>query len=237
MVKMNARRRRTRGALLGVGLALGLAAPASAQWFGGFEPERPIPPQGIARMLAARGFTDISRPRFDGEVYTVEGTNRLGDRVRLTIDAFDGDIVGRTRFARAGEPFGAAPIPPRDVGRGPAASEEPVAAREPFGPAEPPRASGPQPEPPARKQAATPRPARASEAKPAQARVSPPAPAPVAAAPKPQAPNAGKPAAVAARSATPVRIIGGVTPLDPNQPTAARQAAAEPPASPEAPPL
>src|SRR5215204_715172 len=120
---------RIRHSLLSATAAFWLVAtPASAQWFGGFAGEAPIPPQGVMRMLANRGFSEVTRPRFDGEVYRVEATNRFGERIRWTIDAFDGDIVDRKRLARVDEPFGDAMIPPRNVGRGGFAPEEPVAA-------------------------------------------------------------------------------------------------------------
>ena len=170
-----ARRRRTLVVAAGAGLAFWLAAaPASAQWFGGFEAERPIPPQGIVRMLMGRGFSGITRPRFDGEVYTVEGINRSGERVRLTIDAFDGDIVGRTRLAHAGPPDEESLVPPRDVGRGRIEPDEPFAP--PPAQVEIPRTArlgepaapqAPRSEPPVRKPPATRSPPRPSEAAPA----------------------------------------------------------------------
>ena len=50
------------GGLFGASLA-----PAAAQWYGGL-PEGPIPPGNIVRSLMNRGFVDIGRPRFDGDV-------------------------------------------------------------------------------------------------------------------------------------------------------------------------
>lgn len=238
-----ARRRRTLVVAAGAGLAFWLAAaPASAQWFGGFEAERPIPPQGIVRMLMGRGFSGITRPRFDGEVYTVDGINRSGERVRLTIDAFDGDIVGRTRLAHAGPPDEGSLVPPRDVGRGRIEPDEPFAP--PPAQVEIPRTArlgepaapqAPRSEPPVRKPPATRSPPRPSEAAPAQPR---PAPAPAVAAPKTQAPSTGGSAKTAAApAAAPVRVIGGVTPLNPDQPAPAKPASPEPEATPETPPL
>jgi hypothetical protein len=243
--RLGARRSRTLGVLMGVGLTFWLTAtPAPAQWFGGFEADAPIPPQGIVRMLTARGFSGITRPRFDGEVYRVEGVNRYGERVRLTIDAYDGDIVGRTRLAHAGEPLEDGLIPPRDVGGRIAPEEEPFAALPPPAPAGKPQAPSQQQalrsEPQVRSRPATtqslPRP---SEARPAQPRISPPAPAPVVAAPKPSAPAKDKPTESAgARFAAPVRVIGGVTPLTPDQSGTAKPASPEPAvAAPETPPL
>ena len=240
-------RRRMLGVFAGAGLALWLAAaPASAQWFGGFEADAPIPPQGVVRMLVGRGFSEVTRPRFDGEVYHFEGTNRFGERVRLTIDAYDGDIVDRTRLAHAGPPVEGSLVPPQNVGRGRSEPQEPlppssVQVEKPrtakLG--EPAGQQGPRSEPPVRKSAATRALPPPSEARPVQPRVAPSAPAPAVAAPKPPPPNTSKSTETAATTAAPpVRVIGGVTPLNLDQPGTTKPTTPEPPAAtPETPPL
>ena len=137
---------------------------ATAQGFyvGGFYdfgPPAPISPRSVAYRLQDRGFTEISRPRFDGEAYVVEATNPVGARVRLFVDARDGLVIGRQRLdtpfypsarparpgygwteedlqprrtARAGE----APIPPGTIPDGARMARPPVgppadAGREP----------------------------------------------------------------------------------------------------------
>jgi hypothetical protein len=107
-------RRLARAALVAATLGLVPAAPASAQWFG----TGPIPPGQIVASLMRSGFLDIGRPRFDGAVYVVEGTNARGLRVRLVIDAFDGGVISRTRLD-------APLLPPREVGRDRAARVDP----------------------------------------------------------------------------------------------------------------
>ncbi|HEX8168008.1 MAG TPA: hypothetical protein VF601_19745 [Beijerinckiaceae bacterium] len=94
--------------LLGTSLGAG-STPASAQWFGMLD-AGPIPPGAIVRSLMRRGFLEIGRPRFTGETYVVEGVNARGQRLRLVIDAFDGDVIARTRLD-------APLLPPADVGR------------------------------------------------------------------------------------------------------------------------
>jgi hypothetical protein len=234
---------RPRRLLAGAALAFWLAAgSASAQWFGGYSDNAPIPPQGIARMLASRGFSDVTRPRFDGEVYRVDATNRFGERVRITVDAFDGDIIDRKRLARMDEPFGGPLLPPQNVGRGGPMIEEPplpprTAPIETLRPDKPAafrqqQAARTEPSQPLRKPTSLP--PRPSEAQPAQPRVAPPA----VAAPKRDVPRA-KPvetAAAPAAASKPVRVIGGVTPLNPAQSATAQPASPEPPATPEATP-
>lgn len=99
---MSVRRRsispRLFGAAIFMSAALG-SQPLAAQWFGAFITEGPIPPQRILSQLRGRGFSDISRPRFDGSVYLIEALNPWGLRVRLVIDAYDGEIVERHRLA------------------------------------------------------------------------------------------------------------------------------------------
>ena len=117
-------RRRKAGLFAACGVAAWLAAvPASAQWFGGYgyaPPERPIPPHGIVRILSSRGFLEITPPRFAGDVYVVDAMNRFGERLRLTIDAYEGGVVARRRLAHGGPHPGPAPGPayagPPDTG-------------------------------------------------------------------------------------------------------------------------
>lgn len=72
-----------------------LATPASAQWFG---PEAmvgapdPINPGEVIRLLARRGYDEFTRPRFTGGSYVVDATDRRGDRVRVVVDAHEGEI-------------------------------------------------------------------------------------------------------------------------------------------------
>lgn len=96
--------------LLGVAaLALAAATPAQAQYFDPFD--EVISPRSIVWRLNDRGFTEISRPRFDGRAYVVEAESPRGGRVRLIVDARDGAVLGRVRLdtllpppARIGRP-------------------------------------------------------------------------------------------------------------------------------------
>ncbi|HEX8663541.1 MAG TPA: hypothetical protein VF744_05880 [Beijerinckiaceae bacterium] len=85
------------------------ATSASAQWGWGL-PAGPIPPGAIVRSLMNRGFIEIGRPRLAGDAYVVEGVNARGQRLRLVIDAYDGDLISRTRLD-------APLLPPAEVGR------------------------------------------------------------------------------------------------------------------------
>jgi len=102
--------------LLGASLA-----PASAQWLGAL-PEGPIPPGSIVRSLMSRGFLEVGRPRFTGDVYIVEGVNARGMRLRLIVDAYDGSLVSRTRLDER-------LLPPGDVGGDRLARVEPFRGR------------------------------------------------------------------------------------------------------------
>jgi hypothetical protein len=196
--------------VIGAGL-LGLCQSAEAQF--AFA-EEVLPPRVVAWRLADRGFTGLSRPRFDGRVYVVDAVSPNGVPVRLFVDPGAGAIVGRQRlgppetYARLERPapgFGwteddagprraLRPFPPED---GPD-------ARLPRRPAvEPPRADlnpdGVNPEsvgrPVAPRKVARATPARPPEMKPAH-RVSPEAPAPklpAAQAAKPDANTDAKP--------------------------------------------
>jgi hypothetical protein len=57
-----------------------------------------LPPRVVAWRLAARGFTGLSRPRFDGRVYLVEAVSPTGVPVRLFVDPTAGAIVDRQRI-------------------------------------------------------------------------------------------------------------------------------------------
>jgi hypothetical protein len=74
---------------------LALCQDASAQF--AFEDEI-LPPRVIAWRLADRGFSDVSRPRFDGRVYVVDAVSPTGAPMRLFVDPAAGAIVGRQRL-------------------------------------------------------------------------------------------------------------------------------------------
>lgn len=95
--------------LLGMAAMTLAAAPAQAQYFDPFD--EVISPRSIVWRLNDRGFTEISRPRFDGRAYVVEAESPRGGRVRLIVDARDGAVLGRVRLdtplmppARIGRP-------------------------------------------------------------------------------------------------------------------------------------
>ena len=67
-------------------------------------PERLIPPRAIVHRLQDQGFSEIARPRFDGTAYVIDATNSAGARVRLFVDARDGDLIGRRRLDGLAEP-------------------------------------------------------------------------------------------------------------------------------------
>ncbi|MCJ2091552.1 hypothetical protein MKK67_03365 [Methylobacterium sp. J-072] len=93
-----ARRATTRAlcaVLLSGGAMLGLCRGASAQF--AFEDDI-LPPRIIAWRLADRGFSGLSRPRFDGRVYVVDAVSPTGVPVRLFVDPAAGAIVGRQRI-------------------------------------------------------------------------------------------------------------------------------------------
>lgn len=82
-------------ALLSGGTLIGLVSGASAQF--AYE-EEVLPPRVVAWRLADRGFTGLSRPRFDGRVYVVEAVSPTGVPVRLFVDPTAGAIVDRQRI-------------------------------------------------------------------------------------------------------------------------------------------
>ena len=51
-----------------------------------------------ARLFAERGFSGVSRPRFDGRVYVVDAVSPTGVPMRLFVDPAAGAIVGRQRI-------------------------------------------------------------------------------------------------------------------------------------------
>lgn len=75
--------------------AAGFAQTASAQF--AFE-EAVLPPRVVAWRLADRGFSGLTRPRYDGRVYVVEAVDPAGVPVRLFLDPAGGAIVGRQRL-------------------------------------------------------------------------------------------------------------------------------------------
>lgn len=81
--------------LLAGGITLGLGQSASAQF--AFD-DAVLPPRVIAWRLADRGFSGMTRPRYDGRVYVVEAVNPAGIPVRLFVDPEGGAIVGRQRL-------------------------------------------------------------------------------------------------------------------------------------------
>lgn len=82
--------------LLSAGLVLGTGAAASAQGFAGtFFDDDILPPRVVAWRLADRGFTNLSRPRFDGRVYVVDAVGPAGLPVRLVLDPATGAIINR----------------------------------------------------------------------------------------------------------------------------------------------
>lgn len=89
--------------LLSAGLLL-TGAPfvtgtAQAQGFGRtFFEDDVLPPRVIAWRLADRGFSGVSRPRFDGRFYLVDAISPAGLPVRLVLDPMTGGIVGRERM-------------------------------------------------------------------------------------------------------------------------------------------
>ncbi|WP_438344553.1 hypothetical protein [Methylorubrum populi] len=96
-----------------------------------FEESGLLPPREVVDDLRDRGFSEIARPRYDGRNYRVEATSPRGQRVRLVVDAREGDVIGR-------EPLGV--YYPSDRGR-PAApgygwTEEDMRPRRPIREAE-----------------------------------------------------------------------------------------------------
>jgi hypothetical protein len=76
-------------------IGLGICQDARAQF--AFD-EEVLPPRVVAWRLADRGFTGLSRPRFDGRVYVVDAISPGGVPVRLFIDPAAGAIIGQRRL-------------------------------------------------------------------------------------------------------------------------------------------
>ncbi len=224
-----------RAALLSAGLIVAGAGAANAQGFARtFFEDDVLPPRVIAWRLADRGFTGLSRPRFDGRVYLVDAVSPAGMPVRIVVDPTSGAIVGRERmpgpdlYARLERP----PVRSMpgygwtedDVARPlqPAPYEPGAAARQPRRPgleaARPPESNplGLNPESsrrvdPPRKVART-GPAKVPE-KPSLAKVSPAAPVPKAAPEVVQpTPEATTPAASANPPAEPKPVAAAAAP-------------------------
>ena len=92
---MNRSYRRLRAGLAACALLIGAADAARAQYA---YDDAIMPPRAVAWRLSERGFSGMSRPRFDGRAYIVEAFNPMGARVRLFVDARDGAILGRQRL-------------------------------------------------------------------------------------------------------------------------------------------
>ncbi|MBB2960680.1 hypothetical protein [Methylobacterium sp. R2-1] len=60
-----------------------------------FEEDGLLPPREVVDDLRDRGFTEIARPRYDGRNYRVEATSPRGQRLRLVVDAREGEVIGR----------------------------------------------------------------------------------------------------------------------------------------------
>jgi hypothetical protein len=89
------------GAVALASMVAGLsAAPARAQFFGGFfdipprsQPDEAMPGAIVARRLAARGLYLIGPMQRNGGVYLADVRDRGGHRRRLVIDAYSGGIL------------------------------------------------------------------------------------------------------------------------------------------------
>ncbi len=53
-------------------------------------------PRQIARQVHRQGFRDIRNIRARGDVYVLRAEGRRGIPVRLVVDAFSGEVIGRT---------------------------------------------------------------------------------------------------------------------------------------------
>lgn len=87
--------RTLRAGFMSVLALVGASAGARAQF--AFEDEV-LPPRVVAWRLADRGFSGLSRPRFDGRVYVVEAVSPTGMPLRLFVDPGSGRIIGRQRL-------------------------------------------------------------------------------------------------------------------------------------------
>lgn len=97
-----------------------------------FEEDGLLPPREVVDELRDRGFTEIARPRYDGRHYRVEATSPRGQRMRLVVDAREGDVIGR-------EPLGGVYYPServRPAAPGYGWTEDDMRARRPIREAE-----------------------------------------------------------------------------------------------------
>ncbi len=92
-------KRTFRAVILSAGVLLAATASAGAQGYAGtFFDEDILPPRVVAWRLADRGFTSVSRLRFDGRVYVAEAVGPAGVPVRLVVDPATGAILDRQRL-------------------------------------------------------------------------------------------------------------------------------------------
>jgi hypothetical protein len=118
-----------RAGLLAAAVLLGLGGAAQAQY--AFEDEI-LSPRAVAWRLSERGFSGLTRPRFDGRAYIVEAFAPNGARIRLFVDAHDAAIVGRERLG--GDPYAPARVARPMPGFG--WTEEDAEPRRPLRPVE-----------------------------------------------------------------------------------------------------
>jgi hypothetical protein len=91
-------RRASSAGSLALLLCLTALGPDAARAQFAYEPDLFMPPRAVIWRLNERGFTEVTRPRFDGQAYIVEASNPYGERVRLFVDARDGRVLGRQRL-------------------------------------------------------------------------------------------------------------------------------------------
>ncbi|MBB99550.1 MAG: hypothetical protein CML67_08440 [Rhodobacteraceae bacterium] len=58
--------------------------------------DRRLGPRRIVRKLHRKGFRNISRVRARGDIYVVRADGRRGAPLRLVVDAYSGQVIGRT---------------------------------------------------------------------------------------------------------------------------------------------
>lgn len=68
-----------------------------------------LPPRAVIFRLGRAGFSGMSHPRFDGEIYRVEADSPWGNRVQLVVDARTGRILDRERLEAPMIPPGTIP--------------------------------------------------------------------------------------------------------------------------------
>lgn len=130
-----------------IGLVLAGATPATAQFYGeryyyGFRsaPMRPPAPlyeefdvplnaREVSALLRRQGLRPLTGLRREGAVFITQVETRSGERLRLVIDAYDGNVIERNRLARVAprpETFSERdlsvvprrePLPPRQAAR------------------------------------------------------------------------------------------------------------------------